>query len=91
MIHCQNESQVATSIAEAKVICSQVTVDAWTACSWSILKAKTNFLVAVKKAKTTRGHLVQETEAACSKAICEAKAQNISQAVIFHKEHGKYI
>ena len=43
------------------------------------------------KAKTTRGHLVQEAEAACSKAICEAEAWKVSQAAIFHKEHGKYM
>ena len=91
IILCQNESQVAVSIKEAKVICSQVTFDAQTACSRLILEAKTNFLVAVKKAKTTRGHLVQEAEAACSKAICEVKAQKVSQAAIFYKEHGKYM
>ena len=90
MLHL-NESQVATSIKEAKVICSQVTLDTQTACSQLILEAKTNFLVAVKKAKTTRGHLVQEAEASCSKAICEVKAQKVSQAVLFHKEHGKYM
>ena len=91
VILCQNESQVAASIKEAKVIYSQATLDAQTACSWLILEAKTNFLVAVKKAKTTRGHLVQEAKAACSKAICEVKAQKVSQAAIFHKEHGKYM
>ena len=87
----QNESQVAASIKEAKVICSQVTLDARGACSHLILEAKTDFLVAVKKANTTRGHLVQEAEAAYSKAICEAEAQKVSQAAIFHKEHGKYM
>ena len=86
-----NESQVAVSIKEAKVICSQVTLDVQTACSWLILEVKTNFLVAVKKAKTIRGCLVQEAKAACSKAICKVKAQKVSQAVIFHKEHGKYM
>ena len=45
----------------------------------------------VKEAKTTRGHLVQEAEATCSKAIYEAEAQKISQAAMLHKEHGKYI
>ena len=91
MILFQNESQVAASIKEAKVICSQVPLDAWTACSQLILEAKTENLVVVKKAKTTRGHLVQEAKAACSKAICEAKAWKVSQAAIFHKEHGKYL
>ena len=47
--------------------------------------------MAVKEAKTIRGHLVQEAEAACSKAICEAGALKISQAVMLHKEHGKYM
>ena len=88
---CQNESQAATSIKEAKVICSQATLDAQTTCSQLILEAKTNFLVAVKKAKATRGHLVLEAEAACSKAICEVEAWKVSQASLFHKEHGKYM
>ena len=91
IILCQNESQAATSIKEAKVICSQVTLDSQTSCSRLILQAKTDFLVAVKKAKTTRGCVVQEAEAACSKAICEVKAWKVSQAAIFHKEHGKYM
>ena len=91
IILCQKESQAAASIKEAKVICSHATLDAWTACSWLILEAKTNFLGVVKKAKTTRGHLVQEAKAACSNGICEAKAWKVSQAMIFHKEHGKYM
>ena len=70
---CQNESQAAALIKEARVICSQTTLDIQTACSWSILEAKTSYLAAVKEAKTTRGHLVQEAEATCSKAICEAE------------------
>ena len=90
MLH-QNESQVATLIKEARVICSQTTLDIQTACSWSILEAKTSYLAVVKEAKTTRGHLVQEAKATCSKAICEAKAQKISQAAMLYKEHGKYM
>ena len=91
IILCQNESYMAASIKEAKVICSQATLDAQTACSWLILEAKTDFLVAVKTAKTTRGHLVQEAKAACCKAICKVKAQRVSQAALFHKEHGNYM
>ena len=90
MLH-QNESQVATIIKEARVICSQTTLDIWTACSQSLLEGKTSYLAAVKEAKTTRGHLVQEAMATCSKAICEAEAQKISQAAMLHKEHGKYM
>ena len=88
---CQNESQEATSVAEAKVICLQVILDAQTACSQLILEAKTDFLAAVKEAKTIRGHLVQEANAACSKAICKIRAWKISQAVMLHKEHGRYM
>ena len=67
--------------------------DSWCPGSRSqlIIEAKTDFLVAVKKAKTNRGHFIQEAKAACSKAICEAKAQKVSQAMTFHKEHGKYM
>ena len=74
----QNESQAAASLKEAKVICSQVTIDARTACAQLILKVKTDFLVVVKKVKTTRGHLVQEAEAAYSKAVCKVKAHKLS-------------
>ena len=45
----------------------------------------------VKKAKTTRGHSVQEAEAAWSKAICEHKAQRVSQAVLFQNEHDNFM
>ena len=45
----QNESPAATSIKEAKAICSQVTLDAQTTCSQLILKAKTDCLAVVKK------------------------------------------
>ena len=45
----------------------------------------------VKKAKTTRGCLVQEAKIACSKAICEVEAQRVTQAALFHKEHGNYM
>ena len=45
----------------------------------------------VKEAKTNRGHLIQEAEAACSKAISEARAQKTSWAVMLQEEHGKYM
>ena len=73
MLH-QNESQVATTVKEARVIHSQMALDIWTACSQLILEVRTCYLVAVKEAKTTRSHLPQEAEVTCSKAICEAKA-----------------
>ena len=59
MLH-QNESQVAATVKEARVICSQMALDIWTACSQSILEARTGYLVVVKEAKTTRSHLLQE-------------------------------
>ena len=77
-----NESQAAKSIKEAKALCSQVTLDAQTTCSWLILEAKTASSRAVKSAKTTRGCIIQEAEATCF------KAQRVSQAKSFHREHG---
>ena len=71
---CQNESQVATTVKEARVICSQTALDIWTACSQLILEARTSYLVAVKETKILRGSLLQEAEATCSKATCKAKA-----------------
>ena len=91
MMLCQNESQAATTVKEARVIHSQMALDIWTACSQSILEARTDYLVAVKEAKITRSHLLQEAEATCSKVICEAEAWKISQAAMLHKEHGKYM
>ena len=82
---CQNESQEAASIATAKAICSQVTLDTQTICS------RTNFLVEIKEAKPNRGHLIQEAKAACSKAISKVGAQKTSQAMMLHEEHGKYM
>ena len=87
----QNESQATPSIKEAKAICSQATLDAWTTCSQSILEAKTACSMAVKKAKITRGHMVQEAEATCSKAISEVKAQRVSQAESFQREHDNFM
>ena len=72
----QNDSQEATSVAMAKAIYSQ-----------SVLEAKTNFQAVVMEAKTTRCHSIQAAEA----AICEAKAQKTSQAVMFQEEHSKYM
>ena len=88
---CQSESQETALVAEAKAVCLQVTLDARIICSWSVPEAKTHYLAAVKEAKTIRGSLIQRAEAACSKTISEAAAQGISQAVVFHREHGKYM
>ena len=90
MLH-QNESQAATTVHEARTICSQTSLGIWTACSKLILETKTGYLVAVKEAKTTRSHLLQEAEATCYKVICEAEAWKISQAAMLHKEHSKYM
>ena len=61
------------------------------ACSQLIFEAKIGYLVAVKEAKTTRSHLLQEAEATCSKVICEAEAWKMFQVTMLHKEHGKYM
>ena len=84
----QNKSQAAASIKEAKAVCSQVTLDAQTTCSQLILEAKTTCSMVVKKAKTTRDCMVQEAEATCPKAISKVKAQRVSQAASFQREHG---
>ena len=91
VVPCQNESQAAAPIKEAKAAWSQATLDAQTTCSQLILKAKTDCLGTVKKAKTTRGCLVQEAEIACSKAICKVKAWRVLQAAFLQKEHGNFM
>ena len=45
----------------------------------------------VKKAKTTRGHIIQEAKATCSKAISEVEAQRASQPESFQREHGNFM
>ena len=90
VMFCQNETQVAATVQEAKTICSQTALGIQTACSQLILEVKTTYLVAVKEAKTTRSHLLQEAKATCSKVICEAEAQKIFQATRLHNEPGKY-
>ena len=87
----QNESQAAKSIKEAKDVCSQVTLDAWTTCSQLILETRTACLTMVKKAKTTRGCIIQEAKATCSKTISKVKTQRVSQAESFQREHGNII
>ena len=84
----QNEYQAVASIKEAKAICSQMTLDAWTTCFQLVLEDKTAYSMAFKKAKTTRSCMVHEAKATCSKAICKVKAQKVSQAESFLREHG---
>ena len=52
IVLCQNESQAAESIKEAKAACSQVTLDTQTTCSWLILEAKTKCSWAILEVKT---------------------------------------
>ena len=49
---CQNESQAAESIKEAKAVCSWVTLDAQTTCSLLTLDTKTNCSWVILEAKT---------------------------------------
>ena len=88
IVLCQNESQAATSIKEAKAICSQSTLDAQTTCSQLILEAKIACFTAVKRTKIPRGLMVQEAKATCSKAISQVEAKKVSQAALFQREHG---
>ena len=43
------------------------------------------------EAKTTRCHLIQAAEVACSKTINEVEAQTISQATVLQEEHSRYM
>ena len=79
MLH-QNESLEAASVAAAKAIYSQL-----------VLEAKNNFCMTVMEAKTNRGCSIQEAKAACSNAIREAGAHKTSQAMMLHKDHGKFM
>ena len=96
---CQNESQVAESIKEAKAVCSRVTLDAQTTCSQltldamtncsqAILDAKTTCSAVIKEAKTTWGHIIKEAKATCFSAVRYIKAQRAFQAKTLQREHG---
>ena len=52
-----------------------------------ILDAKSACSVAVKEAKTTRGHIIREAKATCSSAIRDIKAKRASQADTLQREH----
>ena len=90
-VKSQSKSQETTSVTEARAICSLATLDVWIIYSQSVLEAITNCLVVVKEAKTIRCSLIQKAEAACSKAICKAAALRISQSIVFHREHSRYM
>ena len=76
----QNESQGAASVAAAKAVYSQ-----------AVLEAKTIYRTTIMEAKTTRCHSIQAAEVVCSKAISEAEAWEISQAIVFQEEHSKHL
>ena len=60
---CQNESQVAESIREAKAICSQVTLDPQALC-----------VATIKDAKAVCSHVALDAKATCSQVTLDAKA-----------------
>ena len=97
---CWNESEATESIKEARVICSQVTLDAKALCFVTIkeakaicshvtLDAKALCFATIKEAKTTQAHTIQEAKATCSTAVRDAETWRTSQAKLLQREHGK--
>ena len=52
---------------------------------------KEAWILQVKGAKTTQGHIIWEAEATCSSAIRDIKARRASQAETLQREHGNTI
>ena len=77
---CQNNSEMAESVKEARAICTHATPDAEAPCS-----------ATVKEAKATCTCTIWEAKALCSTAIRDAKTQGASQADSLQWRHAKTI
>ena len=77
---CQNESEIAESIKEARAICSHVTMDAEALCFSTVKEAKVTYIQTIKEAKTICTCTIWEAETACLAAIRDAKTWGASQA-----------
>ena len=86
---CQNESETAESIKEARAICSHVTLDAEALCFSTVKEAKVTCVCTIKGAKATHVCTIQEAKTACSMSIRDAKTQWASQAKSPHRQHTK--
>ena len=65
---CQNESETADSIKEARAICSCVTMDAEALCFSTVKEAKVTCVLTIKEAKATHAYTIWEAETTCSAA-----------------------
>ena len=88
---CQNESETAESIKEARAICSCITMDAEALCFSTVKEAKVTCIKTIKEAKATNVCTIQEAKTTCSVAIRDAKTWGASQAKSLHRQHAKTI
>ena len=102
MALCQNNSETAESIKEAKAICTHSMQEAKTLCSTAIMEAKavcahstqeakTICSTAIREAKAICAYSTQEAETLCSTTIREAEAWGTSQAGSLQQLHAKSI
>ena len=77
---CQNDSETAESIKEARAICTHATLD-----------AEALYFTTLKEAKATCAHTIQEAKALCSTTIRDAVTRGASQADSLHRQHAKTI
>ena len=71
---CQNDSETAESIKEARAFCNHVAMDAEALCSST-----------VKEVKATCPHTIWEAKTACSTAIRDADTWGPYQAESLHR------
>ena len=88
---CQNESETAESIREARTICSHVTRNAEALCFPTVKEAKVIYVRTIKEAKATHTCTIWQAKTACSVAIRDAKTWGASQAELLHRQHAKTI
>ena len=72
---CQNRSETAESIKEARAICSHIAMDTEALCSSTVMKAKVTCIQTIKEAKATHACSIWEAETACSMTIRDAETK----------------
>ena len=88
---CQNESETAESIKEARAICSHVTLDAEDLCFSTVKEAKVTCIWSIKEAKATHACTIWEAKTTCSVAIRDAETQGASQTKSLYRQHAKTV
>ena len=87
---CQQEAEEAVA-ERAKIIHSRKDLDAKVRCAKAVMKAKYDYRMAIKEARTIRCSQLQELEAAYSEALGESTATRSTRCAMLCREHVKHM